>query len=153
MCPSVAYVPGFSFFHSLNANSAAAGQLNLRQRKYATDMSPIDADCSCFVCKEYTRAYIHHVSRDHNGCQLITYHNIAYQMRLMKRLRDSILDNTLPDFVRYFMQAHYPNRQYPQWTVDALAAVNIELFDADGKPVPANAFDDYELPPLEADEQ
>lgn len=103
------------------------GQLNLHTTAYKADTAPIDADCPCFVCKQYTRAYVHQALKDQVGCQLLTYHNIAYQMRLMGQIRASIVDQTLPQFVRKFMLDQYPAKDYPGWAVDALAAVHIAL--------------------------
>ena len=134
------------------ANASAAGQLNLRQRQFALDESPIDAECGCFVCREYTRAYLHHVAKDHTGCQLLTYHNIAYQMRLMGELRAAILAGELADYVRRFMLAQFPRRNYPQWTVDALAAAGIELYDCHGNALPAQPPDAVTLETLAAAE-
>ncbi|CAG4990541.1 unnamed protein product [Parnassius apollo] len=56
------------------------GQLNLKQKQYETDLRPIDKDCSCSTCKNYTRAYIHCiVSVETVACHLISVHNIAFQ--------------------------------------------------------------------------
>jgi tRNA-guanine transglycosylase len=104
-----------------------SGQLNLKNTSYADDTEPIDRECGCFVCKQYTRAYLHSVLKDQVGCQLLTYHNIAYQMRLMGQIRAAIVDGTLPQFVQKFMLDQYPAKDYPQWAVDALRAVQIEL--------------------------
>jgi queuine/archaeosine tRNA-ribosyltransferase len=48
-------------------------------------------------------------------------------MRLMGQIRASIVDGTLPQFVQKFMLDQYPAKDYPQWAVDALRAVQIEL--------------------------
>lgn len=104
-----------------------SGQLNLKATSYAYDNTPIDPDCGCFVCRQFTRAYLHSILKDQVGCQLLTYHNIAYQMRLMGQIRASIIDGSLPQFVQKFMLDQYPEKDYPQWTIDALAAVNISL--------------------------
>lgn len=61
------------------------------------------------------------------GGQLLTYHNIAYQMRLMTQQRNAIIDGTYPDFVRQFMLRQYPTKNYPQWAREALLAAGIEL--------------------------
>jgi queuine tRNA-ribosyltransferase catalytic subunit len=80
------------------------------------------------VCKNYTRAYLHALARKEQlGGQLLTYHNIAYQMRLMKDVRNSILDGSFPHFVQNFMQLQYPDGKYDGWVVDSLASVGIHL--------------------------
>ena len=93
-----------------------SGLLKLKQRPFAKDLSPVDKDCACFVCKtqvawartracvgcshtglpRYTRAHLHHLLKSNSsaGPQLLTYHNIAYMMRLTRQMRDAIIANT-----------------------------------------------------------
>eukprot|EP01122_Echinamoeba_exundans_P012509 TRINITY_DN5241_c0_g2_i1.p1 TRINITY_DN5241_c0_g2~~TRINITY_DN5241_c0_g2_i1.p1 ORF type:complete len:417 (-),score=53.96 TRINITY_DN5241_c0_g2_i1:3-1217(-) len=104
------------------------GVLHLKAAQYECDYRPIEEDCGCMVCKNYTRAYLHALARKEQlGGQLLTYHNIAYQMRLMKDLRNAILDGSFPHFVQNFMQLQYPDGKYDGWVVDALASVGIHL--------------------------
>ena len=56
-----------------------------------------------------------------------SYHNIAFQMRLMRDMRAAIEADALPAFVQDFMATAHPDGEYPQWAVDALAAVDIAL--------------------------
>lgn len=57
------------------------GQLNLKQKRYETDLNPIDKDCTCPTCKTYTRAYLHCiVTVETVACHLISVHNIAFQV-------------------------------------------------------------------------
>jgi queuine tRNA-ribosyltransferase len=79
------------------------------------------------VCKNYTRAYVHFALSDTVGCQLVTLHNVAYQLRLMRQIRAAIVAQTLPQFTQKFMLDLYPQKDYPPWAVDALNAVNITL--------------------------
>jgi hypothetical protein len=65
----------------------AAGQLVLKSKEFQNDPNPIDADCPCFVCKNFTRGYLYNVVKEQVGCQLLTIHNVAYQLRLMKDIR------------------------------------------------------------------
>lgn len=104
------------------------GQLNLKQKSYAKDFEPIDKECDCSTCKRYTRAYLHTiVTLETVACHLLTVHNIAYQLRLMQHIRESIEQQHFPEFVRNFMRSTYPSKEYPHWIVDALGAVNIHL--------------------------
>lgn len=75
---------------------------------------------------------------DEIGAQLISVHNIAYQLsygkmliiltgRLMRSMRESILSGSFKEFVGKFMLLQFPNRDYPKWVVDALLAVEINL--------------------------
>lgn len=104
------------------------GQLNLKRPKYSKDFRPIDENCGCNTCKNYTRAYLCGiVTHLPVGCQLLTEHNIAFQLRLMKNIRDSITENRFPKFVKEFMKGLYPDENYPTWIMDSLKSVNIQL--------------------------
>lgn len=106
----------------------SSGQISLKHRKHKFDFSPIDKDCICSTCKSYTRAYLHQiVSMETVSCNLLSVHNLSYQMQLMKSIRNSIKENKFPEFVQKFMLDMYPYKNYPSWTVDALRSVNIEL--------------------------
>ncbi|XP_045479548.1 queuine tRNA-ribosyltransferase catalytic subunit [Harmonia axyridis] len=104
------------------------GQINLRASKYKKDFSPIDPDCECDTCKRYTRAYLNCiVTHLPVACHLVTIHNIYFQLRLMKNIRDSISNGTFPVFVADFMLKNYPDKDYPKWIRESLEAVNITL--------------------------
>lgn len=104
------------------------GQLNLKKECYAKDFQPIDENCFCSTCKQYTRAYLHSiVTRETVACHLLSVHNVAFQMNLMKSIRESIKENRFPEFVKSFMKKVYPDHQYPKWIRDALHSVNINL--------------------------
>lgn len=104
------------------------GQLNLKKPKYSRDFSPIDENCGCNTCKNYTRAYLYGIVGDLPvACHLLTEHNLAFQLRLMGSIRESIAEDKFPEFVREFMHGVYPDGCYPTWIRDSLNAVNIEL--------------------------
>ncbi|XP_067144463.1 queuine tRNA-ribosyltransferase catalytic subunit 1 [Centruroides vittatus] len=104
------------------------GQLNLKKECYAKDFQPIDDKCSCSTCAHYTRAYLHSiVTRETVACHLLSVHNVAFQMNLMRSIRESIKENKFPEFVKEFMQKVYFDRRYPKWVYDALLSVNIHL--------------------------
>lgn len=104
------------------------GQLNLKQQKYKKDFGPIDDKCTCSTCKTYTRAYLHGIVTVHPvACNLLTVHNVAFQLRLMKNIRDSIKEGRFPQFVQDYMANLYPDKKYPKWILDATQAVNIQL--------------------------
>lgn len=108
-----------------------SGQLSLRQQTYKYDLRPIDENCDCSTCKTYTRSYLHHiVTAETVACHLLTVHNIAFQLKLMKDMRTSIANQTFPKFIKDFMTTVYPNKEYPKWILDALNAVNVNLLDS-----------------------
>lgn len=104
------------------------GQLNLKQAQYKKDSRPIDESCECNTCKTYTRAYLHQIATVETvSCHLLTVHNIAFQMRLMRDIRDSIKEQRFPRFIQDYMSTVYPNKDYPMWIINALEAVNVTL--------------------------
>ncbi|XP_063529784.1 queuine tRNA-ribosyltransferase catalytic subunit [Cydia strobilella] len=104
------------------------GQLNLKQKQYETDLNPIDKDCTCSTCKNYTRAYLHCiVTVETVACHLLSVHNIAYQMRLMRTMRDCIQKGTFPEFVRKFVKEAFPDENYPTWVINSLNSVGISI--------------------------
>ena len=65
---------------------------------------PVDKNCDCKVCKNYTRAYLNHLFRTNEmlGSILASYHNIYYYQSLMKEIRESIENNKFANFVKDF---------------------------------------------------
>ena len=70
----------------------ADGPINIRNAKFAEDEAPIEADCPCPACADYSRAYVHHLVRSGEilGSMLMTEHNLWFYQRLMQGLRDAI---------------------------------------------------------------
>jgi len=68
------------------------GAINIRNSKFADDPEPIEADCPCYACQNYSRAYMHHTVRvgEMIGSMLMTWHNVQYFQDLMKRIRQYI---------------------------------------------------------------
>ncbi|XP_039428535.1 LOW QUALITY PROTEIN: queuine tRNA-ribosyltransferase catalytic subunit 1 [Corvus cornix cornix] len=105
------------------------GSLQLKNHQFAKDFRPIDADCGCSTCQRYSRAYLHALLRSNTAAlHLLTLHNVAYQMKLMSSMRESILQQRFPEFVREFMDAMYGGRGGPPlWVKEALESVGITL--------------------------
>ncbi|ETV99774.1 queuine tRNA-ribosyltransferase [Aphanomyces invadans] len=105
------------------------GLLRLKSAEFSMDTSRLDATCACFVCNEYTRSYLHHVMKKDGsiGPQLITYHNVVYMLHLMGQVRQAILDDSFPTFVRTFMAEWHQDTPVPTWVHDALNYVGIPL--------------------------
>lgn len=105
-----------------------SGCISLKNSKYQFDYTPLEDVCTCHTCKNYTKAYLYSISKgDHLIGQLLTIHNIAYQLRLMRTMRQSILDGNFDDFVKTFMGNQFPDKNFPGWVKDALATVGITL--------------------------
>jgi len=80
------------------------GVVKIRNSRYKTDTGPLDAECDCYTCKNYSRAYLHHLDKCKEilGSQLNTMHNLRFYQRIMKGLRDAIEQGKLDDFVSEF---------------------------------------------------
>jgi len=106
----------------------APGEIILKKAAYETDFSPIDPTCNCSTCKTYSRAFLHTiVTKEPSACHLITVHNVAHQLRLMKRVREAIMADTFPAFLQQFFLKLYPEKNYPEWATNALASVGVSL--------------------------
>ena len=84
------------------------GKVIVRDAVYAADYTPLDAECSCPVCRNYTRAYIRHLIKagEMFGLRLASYHNVWYLMDHMARIREAIRNDRLRDFRdEYFEKA------------------------------------------------
>jgi len=70
--------------------------MHVRNAAHRRNFEPLDADCDCYTCQNYTRAYIHHLfsAKEMLGSTLATIHNERYIVRLLDRIRASIVDNT-----------------------------------------------------------
>jgi queuine tRNA-ribosyltransferase len=77
------------------------GNLNIRNKKYESDLSPIDKDCSCFTCSNYSRAYIRHLDRcnDILAGRLMSIHNVYFYQEFMRKIRLSIEENKLDSLI------------------------------------------------------
>ena len=80
------------------------GKVVVRNGKYREDFTPLDPDCNCYCCKNYTKAYLRHLVNvgEMAAGMLLSLHNIAYLHSLMRGLRESILGGYVKDYVREF---------------------------------------------------
>ncbi len=77
------------------------GVIKLRNARYRDDLAPLDPDCACYTCRNFTRAYLHHLQRVNEmlGARLNTLHNLHYYQELMAGLRTAIAEGRLDAFV------------------------------------------------------
>ena len=80
------------------------GVVKIRNATNKTDTGPLDATCDCYTCKNYSRAYLHHLDKCKEilGSQLNTLHNLHFYQKVMQGLRDAIEQGKLDDFVEEF---------------------------------------------------
>ncbi|MBI3602610.1 MAG: tRNA guanosine(34) transglycosylase Tgt [Candidatus Omnitrophica bacterium] len=81
------------------------GKLVIRNNEFTQDFRPIDEQCDCMVCKNYTRAYIRHLLNlnEITGVRLMSYHNVYFYVRLMERIRAAIEADQYEDFQKQFL--------------------------------------------------
>ncbi|MEN8216801.1 MAG: tRNA guanosine(34) transglycosylase Tgt [Pseudomonadota bacterium] len=82
----------------------SVGVVRIRNSQYRHDLAPLDPNCKCYTCQNYTRAYLHHLdkTREILGAHLNTLHNLHYYQTLMQGLRSAIAKKRLGRFVRDF---------------------------------------------------
>lgn len=80
------------------------GVIKIRNARHKRDTSPLDENCDCYTCKNYSRSYLHHLDKCNEilGARLNTIHNLRYYQIVMEGLRDAIEQNRLDDFVADF---------------------------------------------------
>lgn len=80
------------------------GVIKIRNTKYKNDTSPLERECHCYTCQNYSRAYLHHLDRCHEilGVRLNTIHNLSYYQRLMASVRQAIEMGKLELFIENF---------------------------------------------------
>ena len=82
------------------------GAVNLRNARHKNDPRPLDSECCCPACSNYSRAYLHHVIKTGEiiGSMLLTWHNLHYYQTLMNDLRQAISNQNLSKFVKDFRE-------------------------------------------------
>jgi queuine tRNA-ribosyltransferase len=80
------------------------GALNIRNARHGEDLAPLDPACACPACRDFSRAYIHHLAKADEMLApiLLTMHNLHYYQDLMAGLRDAIAAGRLDDFTADF---------------------------------------------------
>ncbi len=86
---------------------SSAGRMKMRNAQYARDFQPLDPECSCVVCREFSRAYIRHLVKQKEmlGGILLSIHNIYFLLDLMRRAREAICAGAYEDFYRAWMNS------------------------------------------------
>jgi len=76
------------------------GTINIRNKAFISDDSPLDSNCNCYTCKNYTRGYINHLMKTNEilGAILMTWHNIQYYSNLMQKLKKLIVSGKLYEY-------------------------------------------------------
>jgi queuine tRNA-ribosyltransferase len=82
------------------------GVLKIRNARFENDLGPIDPDCDCEACRNYSRAYLKHLEKCNEilGARLMTIHNLRFYQNLMQGLRDAIAAGALENFVGTYLE-------------------------------------------------
>lgn len=88
------------------------GRLNIKNAKFERDFGPLDEKCTCYVCTNYSRAYIRHLIRADEtfGIRLTSYHNLHFLLNLMQNVREAIQNDCLGDFREEFFESYGFNK-------------------------------------------
>lgn len=82
----------------------SAGRVIIRDAKYASSLEPMDPECDCYACRNFTRGYVRHLIKTNEllGLRLATWHNLRFLLNLMKNVRKAIMEDRLLDFRNEF---------------------------------------------------
>jgi queuine tRNA-ribosyltransferase len=80
------------------------GDVKIKNARYKDDKEPLDLTCSCYTCRNFSRAYLHHLHRAQEilGARLNTIHNLHYYLDIMQQMRDALDADRFPDWVQQF---------------------------------------------------
>jgi len=86
----------------------SSGKVVVRNATYEKDFNPLDENCDCYTCKNYTRGYIRHLIKASEilGIRLITIHNLRFLTKLMERVRIEIEKDNLLDYKNEFYKQY-----------------------------------------------
>lgn len=89
------------------------GAVKIRNARYESDTRPLDPNCGCYTCQNYSRAYLRHLHRCNEilGARLNTIHNLHYYQQLMHGLREAISAKRLDEFVNKFYGRRPPGTE------------------------------------------
>jgi queuine tRNA-ribosyltransferase len=84
------------------------GKLTIRNAPYAKDFLPLDPHCSCYACKNFSRAYLRHLfnAEEILGLRLVSLHNVHFFLQLMRDIREAIAKDRFLDFKREFLDSY-----------------------------------------------
>ena len=84
------------------------GKMNIKNAKYKEDFTPIESDCDCYACKNYTRAYIRHLitSNETFGARLLSIHNIRFLIKLTEEIREAIKNDNFLEYKENFKRRY-----------------------------------------------
>lgn len=93
------------------------GKINIKSAKYKEDYTPLDPECDCYTCKNFTRAYLRHLfnAQEINSAILNTIHNLHFYSKLISKMRKAILEDKWEEFKREFFSKYSPDFLPSEW--------------------------------------
>lgn len=90
------------------AAMTSLGRVNINNGKYREDFSPLDPNCDCYTCKNYTKAYLRHLNKSDEifGKTLVSIHNVNFLINLSRQIREAIQQDRLLDFKEEFLDKY-----------------------------------------------
>jgi queuine tRNA-ribosyltransferase len=87
------------------------GPLNIKKERFKEDQEPLDPDCDCRTCTNYSRAYVRHLFNvgEYLGGQLVTFHNLYFYLKMVKEARHHILAGSFDDYYHSFYKSYTSN--------------------------------------------
>ena len=91
-----------------SAAMTSRGRIILKNKEFERDYTPLDHECDCYTCKNYTRAYLRHLVKAEEilGARLITIHNIHFLLNFMKNIREAIKEDRFLEFKKEFYEKY-----------------------------------------------
>lgn len=89
--------------------TTSQGRLNIKNKKFEKDFTPLDSECDCYTCRNYSRAYIRHTFKagEMMAAMLISNHNLHFLVRLMANMRKAIEEDRFLEFKEEFYEKYY----------------------------------------------
>ena len=90
------------------------GRLVIKNAQYARDFRPLEEDCDCYTCRNFSRAYIRHLFKagEITGARLASIHNLRFLLRLMEDVRAAIAEDRLTEFREAFFARYDMSRNF-----------------------------------------
>ncbi len=90
------------------------GRINIKNTKYKEDFTPLDSECNCYTCRNYTKAYLRHlyVCDEAFGKRLLSIHNVAFLLEITKKAREAIKEDRFKEFKEEVLRKYGDSRGF-----------------------------------------
>ncbi len=90
------------------------GRINIKNTKYKEDFTPLDSECNCYTCRNYTKAYLRHlyVSDEAFGKRLLSIHNVSFLLEITKKAREAIKEDRFNEFKEEVLRKYGDSRGF-----------------------------------------